>query len=205
MHRKYCAQCNTEFQTEKATQKYCSRSCTYLARQGQPAWNKGQGNGWKDKRGYRWVSVTENGKRRQVREHRYVMEQHLARRLEPWEVIHHINGDIADNRLGNLQLISHDEHTIMEHKGTERPYEARQSMRVYANMREEITRLRSINSELLAACEYGKTDEYRSILKDAVSRLRQSSGVDDWLACELERKLNMEEAAIAKAKGAADE
>jgi hypothetical protein len=41
-----------------------------------------------------------------ILEHRYAMEQHLGRYLEPQEVIHHINNNPRDNRIENLRLYS---------------------------------------------------------------------------------------------------
>ncbi|NBV72428.1 MAG: hypothetical protein EBR60_10400 [Burkholderiaceae bacterium] len=44
----------------------------------------------------RYKTIRINGK--QVREHRYLMEQHLGRKLDRNEQVHHINGDWRDNR-----------------------------------------------------------------------------------------------------------
>lgn len=46
-----------------------------------------------------------------VFEHRLVAEQTVGRRLNPWEDVHHIDGDKANNDPGNLQVISHSDHT----------------------------------------------------------------------------------------------
>jgi hypothetical protein len=55
-------------------------------------------------------------KGRVMPEHRYVMELHLGRKLLPTEVVHHKDGDVANNVIDNLELISSQAEHMAEHR-----------------------------------------------------------------------------------------
>jgi len=45
-----------------------------------------------------------------------IMEEYLGRFLKKGEIVHHINGDITDNRLDNLQVMTQSEHVNVHRK-----------------------------------------------------------------------------------------
>lgn len=66
-----------------------------------------QGEGWLiDKDGYKQVMIGN----KYVREHRYIMEKYLGRKLQTTECVHHINGIKTDNRIENLKIVSFHDH-----------------------------------------------------------------------------------------------
>lgn len=59
-------------------------------------------------RGYVYICPPTGG--RAVLEHRYIMEQHIGRKLRKDETVHHLNAIKDDNRIENLVIVSNSEH-----------------------------------------------------------------------------------------------
>ena len=57
-----------------------------------------------DRDGYVLVRAGFGQQAEWLREHRLLMEHHLGRPLRPDETVHHRNGDVADNRIENLEI-----------------------------------------------------------------------------------------------------
>lgn len=105
-----CLFCKKQFKKypdNKAVRKYCSMSCYNKIRfKNLPNYEYPK----KDKKNYKMKKI--NGK--QIYYHRWIMEQHLGRKLTRSEVVHHINGDPHDNRIENLMILSQSDHMKLE-------------------------------------------------------------------------------------------
>lgn len=156
------------------------------AAKGSVPWNAGTSQGWTDKRGYRWLYVNENGKRRARREHRVIVEQSIGRRLDPWEIVHHRDGNPSNNLIENLEVVEFGTHTAEHHKGSRKSYEARKTMEAFALMREELKSERSLKADLLEA------------LKECINLV----GAVKPGAAKAQAARDKARAAIAKAEGA---
>ena len=106
-----CNECGKVYRPKREASKYCSRVCQWK----NNGKNLGQGidheTWWLDSHGYITGRVWRGGKCIRIRQHRWVVEQHLSRPLSRWEIPHHINGVKTDNRIENLELKGYGEHS----------------------------------------------------------------------------------------------
>lgn len=65
--------------------------------------------------------ITVNGKI--LYEHRVIVERYVGRSLKQGEIVHHINGNIFDNRIENLEVMSEGKHHSLHAKEIDRGVE----------------------------------------------------------------------------------
>lgn len=74
-----------------------------------------------------YIATKHNGKK--VDLHRHIMQEHLGRKLDINEVVHHIDGNTLNNELSNLQVMSRSEHSRLHNIGQKRSPESCAKMR----------------------------------------------------------------------------
>ena len=109
-----CDTCGKKFdvrasQAKNYNVRYCSKKCMYKKQSeerrgaGTP-WYKG---GYISDKGYKVITVD----RKKYQEHRYLMEQHLGRKLTRNEEVHHLDDNKLNNDINNLIVLSKADHT----------------------------------------------------------------------------------------------
>lgn len=110
-----CMICKSKFYVphyRAKTAKYCNRSCLAKDKLSQYIPIHGFKRTGKPRHKYKVINI----EGRQIREHRWIMEQYLGRKLEKWEHVHHKNDDPSDNRIENLEVLSNSDHQRKEYK-----------------------------------------------------------------------------------------
>lgn len=119
-----CDNCGVEAERKWAWAKrsidhFCSKDCLYEHRRKnpdkQPNWKGGRRLKTDGYIAIKDHSHPNSAKDGYILEHRLVMSNHLKRPLETWEVVHHVDGDKANNKLDNLELLpKQSEHVVLQ-------------------------------------------------------------------------------------------
>lgn len=119
---KRCLECGQTITTRRAN-LYCGTKCRNVgiaknrrsySLEKSPTWKGGKKL---DSTGYVLIkSELSTRKDGYIQEHRLVMINHLGRKLEDYEDVHHKNGIKTDNRIENLEVITRSEHMSLHAK-----------------------------------------------------------------------------------------
>lgn len=110
---KRCAHCGGVFRPLRSSSSYCSVPCARVKNGGK---NKKDESWWVNSRGYVEGRVLIDGVIRHVKQHRHLMAIHIGRDISPEEDVHHINGNKADNRIENLEILTRSKHATEHNK-----------------------------------------------------------------------------------------
>lgn len=86
-----------------------------------------------------------------IYEHRAVMEKYLKRYLQPWETVHHINEVKVDNRMENLFLCTHPEHSAIHREGKRPSQEHRDKLRANMKQRKKLVKKAMKKKQIIPA------------------------------------------------------
>ncbi len=130
LSKKVCKNCGDEFSRnhnrsgrlesvkDYTKRKYCSHKCYTSFNVGDKHCNYKDGFRRGHNEGY--LRLT-NGQY----VHRVIMEKYLYRKLNTEEHIHHINDNVLDNNISNLEILSNSEHRKLHTKNCKRDRKGR--------------------------------------------------------------------------------
>lgn len=115
--QKTCPNCGKLYNADKdwrQSKMFCGRPCLqeHYRKNGGPT-SKPVGSRYKDDQGYWIIKI---GIKNWRSEHVVIAEKMIGRRLLRNEIVHHRNGDKADNREDNLQVVTKSIHARMHNK-----------------------------------------------------------------------------------------
>jgi HNH endonuclease len=109
-----CEACGQSYRPKRKSSRFCSKRCRWSKNGGQ---NRKKESWWVNQKGYIEGRVwEEDGTQRRVKQHRFVVEQKLGRRLLPTEDVHHENEIKSDNNPSNLNALEHGFHSGITNK-----------------------------------------------------------------------------------------
>ena len=98
-----CLNCGKEFYSTR--NDFCSKKCVYEYKKKNYIHKTYLENGYE----VRYINgYNKNGN---VKEHRYIMEQYLGRKLKENEIVHHKDGNKLNNDISNLEVMTRSEHS----------------------------------------------------------------------------------------------
>lgn len=111
-----------------------------------------------------YLGKRRNGIKRDV--HRITMEEHVGRALDRSEVVHHIDGNIRNNRLENLKLMTLSAHSRMHMSGRRLSEETKRKLRDLNTGRPRPDKWVLTDSQLIASIQrHSKNESWRSIAR----------------------------------------
>ena len=106
---KKCVYCGKEFAIDPKhkEKKFCNTKCACDFKRGRERKPTIAKSGYK----YVWFSDGSG-----EREHRFIIEKQIGRKLTQDEVVHHIDGDRTNNDISNLVILKRGEHSKIHRK-----------------------------------------------------------------------------------------
>ena len=114
LEKKTCLKCKQIYLARVARwgrqeSRFCFKKCQYKFMVGENSYYYKTGK--TNSNGY--IIIDKDGE--QFLEHRLIMEKYLKRKLDRFEVVHHIDHNKKNNNIKNLQVLSFYQHNLIHH------------------------------------------------------------------------------------------